>query len=418
MDRIKKDFRLSSEYIATFVKCLLTAVLIGGLGGVLGSVFHKGIDYVTELRAEQHFWIFLLPIGGVFITLMYKLLSSNQKIDTDRVIESVRKDTNIPIVMMPLIFFGTLITHLVGGSAGREGAALQLGGSLGYNVGKLFNLDKNRMHIIVMSGMSAVFAALFGTPVTAAVFSLEVTTVGVFHYAGFFPCVVSALTASKIALLFGLKPVGFGGINFGKGTPDVYLKVLILAVLCAVVSILFCTAHKQCNKLTEKFMPNVFLRSFVCGTAVLLMTLAVGSGTYNGAGMDVVTRAIGGNAAPEAFLLKIIFTSVTIAAGYKGGEIVPAFFIGSTFGCAIAPVLGLDPSIAAAIGFVAVFCGIVNCPIASLVLSVEVFGSEGVLLFALACTVSYMMSGMFGIYHSQKIVYSKLDDKYIDGHTV
>ena len=156
------------------------------------------------------------------------------------------------------------------------------------------------------------------------------------------------------------------------------------------------------------------MRAFAGGSIIVLSTILLGTYDYNGAGMNVIERAMQGEANPEAFLIKIIFTAITISAGFKGGEIVPAFFIGSTFGCVMGNLLGLNPAIAAAIGFVSVFCGVVNCPIASIVLSLEVFGEEGLIFFALACSISYMMSGCFGLYKSQKIVYSKLDDDYID----
>ena len=183
------------KYTAAFTKWLILSVLIGVVGGILGSVFHMSIDGVTLFRESNPYIMYFLPLGGVVIALMYKYFGAKKKVDTNRVIESVRHNKKITLVMIPLIFVSTVITHLLGGSAGREGAALQLGGSLGYNLGRLFKIKKSNIHIIVMTGMSALFAALFGTPVTAAVFSLEVTTVGIFHYAGLFPCITSSITA-------------------------------------------------------------------------------------------------------------------------------------------------------------------------------------------------------------------------------
>ncbi len=418
MNSVKSNIRLSFKYVLAFIKWFFVALIVGIFGGVLGSFFHIIIDYVTHFREQTPQIIFLLPVGSVVIVLLYTVFSANKKIDTDRVIESVRKDNNIPLVMMPLIFAGTVITHFVGGSAGREGAALQLGGSMGYNLGKLLKLEKKDMHIIVMTGMSALFSALFGTPITAAIFSLELTTVGVFHYAGFFPCVISSITAMEIAKYFGLEAVKFSGIGFGAVTWDLVMKVMIFSVLCAIVGILFCIVQRECTQGFDKLLKNLYLRAFVGGSIILVLTLLVSSTDYNGTGMNIIAEAIGGNARPEAFVLKIVFTAVTIAAGFKGGEIVPAFFIGATFGCVMAPILRVDAPFLAAIGFVALFCAVVNCPVASLVLALEVFGMEGILFFAIACSVSNMMSGRFGIYHSQKIMYSKIDDEYIDKHTI
>lgn len=414
---MQTTFKVSLKYLEALLRWTVLSIIIGAIGGVLGSIFHICIDKVTELR-QIHGWIlYLLPIGGLAIMGMYHLFVSKGQIDTNRVIESVREKKDVPLIMVPLIFISTVITHLLGGSAGREGAALQLGGSIGYNVGKVLKLDKKSMHIIVMSGMASVFSALFGTPITAAIFSIEVACVGVFHYAGLVPCVISSVSAYMISKLFGLSGVSFLGIlppDFGAYT---FIKIGVLAVLCALVSILFCMVIKKSEKIMDKAFHNKYLRAFIGGAIIVVLTLLVNTRDYNGAGMEVITRALSGEAKVEAFLLKIIFTAITIAAGFKGGEIVPAFFIGSTFGCTLAGVLGLDASFGAAIGFICLFCGVVNCPLASLILSVEVFGTEGLLFFALACSISYLMSGSFGLYHSQKLMYSKLDDEYIDTYT-
>ncbi|MBR2404617.1 MAG: chloride channel protein [Clostridia bacterium] len=398
----------------TFIKWMLIASVVGIIGGGVGSAFHLSVDFVTELRAEHGWLLFLLPVGGVVICAMYRPFRSKGRIDTNRVLDSVRGGEKVPLVMVPLIFVSTLITHLFGGSAGREGAALQLGGGIGYNFGRLLRLKENDMHIIIMAGMSSVFAALFGTPLTAAVFSLEVVNVGVFHYAGILPCIIAAVVAFSIASALGIAPVRFVGIAFDALTLPSCFRVIMLAVLCALVSILFCVAIKKCEHAMSNLLPNQYVRTIVGATAIVLLTAILGTTDYNGAGMNVITDAIGGSAKPEAFLLKIVFTALTISALFKGGEIVPAFFVGSTFGCVAGAALGLDASFGAAVGFVALFCGVVNCPLASLLLALEVFGGEAIVYFAIACAVSYMMSGYFGLYKSQKFVYSKLHDNIME----
>lgn len=414
MDLIKDRIKYLFIHIKTLLKWLIIALVLGIVGGIIGSVFHISIDYATEIRVHNSWLIFLLPLGGLLIAFLYNLCKKQGHIDTNRVIEAVRDDEKVPFVMAPLIFVSTVITHLLGGSAGREGAALQLGGSIGYRLGRIFRLNKNDMHIIVMSGMSSVFAALFGTPLTAMFFSLEVTSVGVMYYAGLVPCIISSLSAYYVASIFKISPVRFENIAFETISVEVAVKVILLAVLCAVVSILFCIAIKKCEHYMEKFIPNNYLRALVGGIAIVLFTLVLGTYDYNGAGMDVIARALGGEARYEAFIIKIIFTAITIAAGFKGGEIVPTFFIGSTFGCVIGPLLGLNPGFSAAIGFVALFCGVVNCPVASLLLALEVFGVNSISLFAIAVSVSYLMSGNFSLYKSQKIMYSKTEMKYIN----
>lgn len=413
METLKQNSKRMGEYILTFIKWLLIASVVGIVGGGVGSAFHLSVDYVTELRHDHGWLLFLLPVGGVVICSMYHLFRAKGSIDTNRVLDSVRGGEKVPLVMVPLIFVSTVITHMLGGSAGREGAALQLGGGIGYNFGKLLRLKENDLHIIVMAGMSSVFAALFGTPLTAAVFSLEVVNVGVFHYAGMLPCIIAAVVAFNVASMLGIAPVRFEGIAFDALALPSALRVIALAVLCALVSILFCVAIKKCEHTMEKLLPNPYVRTVVGATLIVVLTLVLGSTDYNGAGMNIITDAIGGNAKPEAFLLKIIFTAITISALFKGGEIVPAFFVGSTFGCVAGALLGLEPSFGAAIGFVALFCGVVNCPLASLLLALEVFGAEAIVYFAIVCAVSYMMSGYFGLYKSQKFVYSKLHDNLL-----
>ncbi len=189
----------------------------------------------------------------------------------------------------------------------------------------------------------------------------------------------------------------------------------VLAILCALVSILFCISLRETGKFFRRRLPNPFIRIVVGAFIVIALTYLSGTNDYNGSGMSLVLKALNeGKAAPAAFLWKILFTAVTIGCGFKGGEIVPTMFIGSTFGCIAGGLLGLNPGFGAAIGMIAVFCGVVNCPAASVILSVELFGAQGLLLFAAACIISYMLSGYFGLYHSQKIVYSKLRAEFID----
>lgn len=405
------------KYVKTLIKWTVIAFVTGITGGTLGSVFGKCITYVTHLREVKPYVLFFLPLGGLVIAFMYKLYSKKGKIDTNRVIRSADGDENIPLVMIPLIFVSTVITHFLGGSAGREGAALQLGGCMGYNIGRIIKLKSENMHTIVMAGMSAVFSALFGTPVAAAVFSVEVVSVGVMHYMSLVPCLISSITAYLVSTKLGIVPEIFKFIEFGNINYVIYIKAMVIAVLCAVISITFCSSIKYSEKYMKKLFPNRYVRAVAGGVIIIILTLLIGSYDYNGAGMFVVERAMHGKARPEAFLLKILFTAITIGAGFKGGEIVPSFFIGSTFGCVVAKLIGLDPAFGAALGFIALFCGVVNCPIASLILSVEVFGADAFPVFAIVCAVSYMMSGRYGLYNSQKIVFSKTSDRLINKYT-
>lgn len=388
-------------YIKNLIKWLLVSAVIGVCGGGVGCAFHLCLDFVADLNSEFNYILYFLPIGGVVIALLYSICKRWGRLDTNRVISAANENESIPLVMTPLIFISTLITHLLGGSAGREGAALQLGGSIGYNIGKVFKLNKNDLKIIVMSGMAAVFSALFGTPITAAVFAIEVICVGSMKYSALFPCSISAVVSYLIASFCGLSPVRFNVVMVGV-CGDTIVKTVIIAALCALLSIIFCILLKKGEKYSKKLIPNIYIRGFVGGGIIVLLTYAVACRDYNGAGMNIIAQAMDGVAKPEAFMLKMLFTVVTISAGFKGGEIVPSFFIGSTFGCVLSGIIGFPTDFGAAIGFIAFFCGVVNCPIASILLSVEVFGGESVLLFAFACVISFMMSGKFSLYESQK----------------
>ena len=270
------------------------------------------------------------------------------------------------------------------------------------------------MNLIVLCGMSALFTALFGTPVAATVFSMEVVSVGILHYSALFPGLFASLVSLGVTRLMGLEAEGWALLGTPELPPLSALQVGGLGIGCALVAILFCTAMHTTAKRYQSMFPNPYVRILVGAALVIALTCVEGSGAYNGAGSAFISAALAGEqAVPWAFLLKIAFTALTLGAGFRGGEIVPTFFIGAAFGSAVAPLLGLDPAFGAAIGLIALFCGVVNCPLASILLSVELFGG-GTVFFALACALSYLLSGRFSLYSSQKIVYSKLEPRYID----
>ncbi|WP_294156264.1 chloride channel protein [uncultured Clostridium sp.] len=413
MKEINRRLRVIQFNIATFFKWIIIAVMTGLVGGTVGSMFHLSVEFATKTRYEYPWILYLLPFGGLIIVFLYKE-GMNEDPGTNLVINSIRTDGKVPFLMAPLIFIGTVITHLLGGSAGREGAALQLGGSIGSKIGNFIGLDEKDMHLVTLCGMSGVFAALFGTPLTATLFSMEVISVGIIYYSAFIPCIVSSLTAYAVSIYFGLEPVRFDLIVIPEVSLSNIIKVIILGSLCAVVSIIFCQLLHKSNKLFKEKIPNSYLRVFIGGSVIVILTLITGTRDYNGAGMEIISNALNGSARPEAFILKMIFTAVTIGVGYKGGEIVPTFFIGSTFGCVFGSMLGLNPCFGAAVGLVALFCGVVNTLITSIILSIELFGAGNIVMFAIACGVSYMESGYYSLYSSQKIMYSKIKAEYIN----
>lgn len=310
--------------------------------------------------------------------------------------------------MAPLIFVSTVLTQLCGGSAGREGAALQIGAGTASFLARVFRLKDRDSRQLTMCGMCALFSAVFGTPITAALFSMEVYRVGRMRYSALFPCLSASITAWEVSRYMGTAGIAMPTLPATSADVGTVLRVLLLSLICAAASILFLVVMHSTHKLYLHFFNNPYLRAAAGGVLVVLTTLLLGSRNYNGAGMDIVAAAVGGSAVPWAFLAKILLTALTIGAGYKGGEIVPSFFIGATLGCTIGPLLGLDAGLAAAAGMVALFCSVVNCPVASMFLSVELFGGSHLWLFGLVCGVSYLMSGYYTLYADQEIVYSKL----------
>ena len=417
MESIEEKYESAKTYLSTFLKWIFLGGITGSAGGLIGTLFHVSVEKVTEYRLENNWVLYFLPIGGIIIAFLYKSFKMSDSTGTNQIIDSIRSDQQVPVRLAPLIFISTVITHLFGGSAGREGAALQIGGSIGSFVGNIFKLDEKDKHIIVLCGMSGVFSALFGTPLTATFFAMEVISIGVIYYSSMVACLVSSTVAYGISLYYGVEPVHYH-LNY---IPEISIKTVIATVILAAslagLSIIFCiTIHKTEHLLKHK-IKNAYIRGFTGGLTILILSLLVGTNDYNGAGMNIIANAINGIVKPEAFLLKIIFTTITLGAGFKGGEIVPTFFIGATFGCLIGGIIGLDPGFSAAIGLIALFCAVVNAPVASIILSVELFGIGGFLLFGIACSVAYILSGYYGLYSSQKIVYSKLKAEFININT-
>lgn len=403
------------QQLKTSLKWIVFAALSGTSVGLVSALFHFCLAGAARSREERPWLIWLLPFGGLLIVASYRLLQHEKDTGTNLVLSSIHSGHRLPLRMAPLIFLSTLITHLLGGSAGREGAALQLGGSIGSAIGRRVGFDEKDKNIMTMCSMSAAFSALFGTPMAAAIFSLEVVSVGIMHYAALVPCVIAALIACAIASRLGVPAEAFPldavpPLTVGNGA-----WIIVLASLCALLSILFCVLLHQSERLYHKFFPNPYLRIFAGGCIVLLLTLLTGSQRYNGSGIELIVHCMEGNAAsPEMSVLKMLFTAATLGAGYKGGEIVPSFCIGATFGCLFGSLTGFAPSLCTAVGMTALFCGVTNCPISSLLISFELFGYEGMPYFLLTVAFSYMLSGYHGLYHSQKIVYSKYRTDFIN----
>ena len=396
-----------ARYAKTFVKWGVLGVILGAWGGFLGAVFHHALHFVTHLRSEHTWLIFLLPLAGLATMAIYSLKNLRRNRGTNEIIEAVLEGSTVSSLVAPAMFLATALTHLCGGSAGREGAALQIGGSTASLLAKAFRIPKRERKVMVMAGMSAVFAGLFGTPLTAMLFCMEFESVGTLFTPALMPCFLAAYTASRVSSLMGVHAETFLLETATVLDLTVLLRYAVLAVLVALLGIAMCSLFHKAEHLAKHHLPNAWIRIAVGGALVTVMTLIVGDHRFNGAGMDMALKAVGGEADWYSFLVKMLFTAVTLAAGFKGGEIVPTFCVGATFGCLLGGLLGLEAGTAAAVGLIGLFCCVTNSPLASIVLSVEMFGGANLYLFAFVCVICFVLSGNSGLYASQNIEFSK-----------
>ena len=413
MEEIKKFGREADLTLREGVKWLILGSVIGVVGGVIGAAFHHEISLASSLRAAHPWLLYTLPLIGCVIVALYQWGNMLPDRGTNRILDSVNTNEPIPKRVCALMFVCTALTQLGGGSAGREGAALQIGGSVGsffsHKIGKKW-LGQRSQRMGILCGMAAVFSGLFGTPLTAAFFTMEVTEIGSLPQLAVVPCMIASFVAYYASLLVGGSATKITMVAMEPLTAVLMLKAVVLGMGCGLVALLFCKANHTSGKLYAKYIQNPYVRVVTGGCLIILLTLLVGRTTYNGAGMELVTLAEQGGADWYSFLLKILFTAVTLGAGFKGGEIVPCFAVGALFGGAFAPLLGIEPALGAAVGMAAVFCGSTNCLVASLVLGLEVCGGSAYLpVFAAACAVSLFASGPCSLYASQKRRFPRLD---------
>ena len=410
-DQFQGYLRHGLRFGKALLKWLIFGTLVGIVVGLVASVFGHVLGFVNNLRGEYPMIRLGLPVGGLAIVFLYRFFKNHSDKGTNTVIASLRADAEIPGRMAPLIFAGTTITHLFGGSAGREGAALQIGGSLANKMGKLMKLDDHDSRTIIMCGMSAGFSALFGTPMAAAVFSMEVVRVGVMQYSGFVPCVISSMVAHFVAQFMKVPPEVFHLHGIPAITPFGFGQILLFACVTALVSILFCVVLHEAEHLYEHTFKNPYIRIAMAGAFVVALSFIPGLDIYLGSGMGIIEDIFHhGESVPWfAFLMKMVFTALTLGAGFKGGEIVPSFSIGAAFGCIAAGIFGLPLELAAACGMVGVFCGVTNSPITSLLIAFELFGYEAMPWFLTTVAVTYMLSGYHSLYREQRFAESKTE---------
>ena len=396
------------KFLKKTIKYTLLSLTIGVLGGLTGSAFAHAIDFVTGIRQANSFLIFFLPLGAVATVLIYSLLKVSG-LSVKNCFEACKSNSTVSFLLAPAIFICSTITHLFGGSAGREGAALQLGGGIATPVAKLFKLPKEKRGSMVLCGMSAVFAAVFGTPLAAAIFVFEATKSLKRSFKLLPLVVISSLSAHLVSKALLVEAEHFVIPQLHINFLD-FSRIIVIAGLAGIISFCYCFSLQISKKLFS-FISNNYLRGIIGAVLIILITLIIGNRDYNGTGMHIISATFSGEKIVfYSFALKILLTAITIGAGFKGGEIVPAFFIGATFGSAIGGIFGVSPILCAAIGMLLLFAGSTKCPLAAFIIAFEMFGFNKALLVCLipSLIVGITFSGKISLYN--KVSFKKGDE--------
>ena len=387
--------------ILSFIRLCVLGALVGALGGLVGACFAHLLSFVTQLRESTPWLILLLPAGAMITVWLYRSCRMQDYGGANEIVLCLAEQKPIRTLAAPLIFVASAITHLLGGSAGREGAALQLGGAGAAWLCRRLRLQEKDRTILVMSGMSAVFAGLFGTPLTATVFVLEFRAKPKVLGLALLPCLISSVLAAKLAGALGVASEAVSLHSIAAFTLPAVAKILVLALGLGILARIVCAVFHNAGHWCKRLLKNDYLRAALAAAAVVALTAIVGDMRYNGAGMTMAIAAVEGHANWFDFLLKLLFTAVTLAAGLKGGEIVPTFCIGATFGCILGGLLGMDAGFAAALGLVGLFCCAANSPIGGILLGIELFGLSALPYYALICLILWPLSANHGLFQNR-----------------
>ncbi|WP_420996280.1 voltage-gated chloride channel family protein [Cupriavidus sp. 30B13] len=387
---------------------LVLASAAGVLAGTGSAALLVALDWATATRVSHPWLLWLLPFAGLAVGLVYHYLGQSVEGGNNLLIDEIHDPRRIvPKRMAPLILAGTVVTHLFGGSAGREGTAVQMGGSFADYLTRLFRLGAPARRILLMAGISAGFASVFGTPLAGAVFGLEVLAIGRLRYDAILPCFVAAIVGDLVPPLLGVHHTVYA-VPFVPHPGPLTLGAMVLAgIVFGVAGMTFAEATHRLSRALKRRIAFGPLRPFLGGAVVAAAAMLIGTDKYLGLGIPTIVAAFQGPLPAYDFAGKMAFTVATLASGFKGGEVTPLFYIGATLGNALACVLPLPVPLLAGAGFVAVFAGAANTPIASTIMAMELFGPEVGVFAGVACVVSYLFSGHTGIYHAQRVGQAK-----------
>lgn len=388
-------------YRDELVLCAL-ALPLGAAMGALCALFGAVLRAVTQFREGHALWLLpLLGLAGAAIVWCYGRFGRDCAKGMGLFFEAQQgRREEIPLLLAPLVMASTWLTHLFGGSAGREGAAVQMGGALGSFLGRWLK-DSQERKALMAAGMAAGFGGLFRTPLAAVFFGLEVFRCGRIEFSALLPSLVSAFTASAVSGRLGVEKASFAlpaNVELGLAGGG---KLIVLCVIFSLIGVLFALLLKGARAALERVKLRPALRTLICGTAVGLLSLVCWGGRYSGLGENLIESSFAGQAQPWDFILKALFTAVTLSAGFTGGEFTPLFSIGAAAGAALAPLVGYPAGLCAALGYIAVFTSATNTFFTPLFISAEVFGARYLPLFAVACAMAYILSGNISIYPHQ-----------------
>ena len=392
---LPKTLRLSLQW-------LVICVLIGLFSGSASAFFLVALEWVTQIREYNNWIIWLLPIGGLIIGLVYHYYGASVTKGNNLILEEYENPQQpVPFKMAPLVLIGTLITHVVGGSAGREGTAVQMGGAIADQFSNWFQLDKSDRKTILILGISAGFASVFGTPLAGALFALEVVYFSKINLKSVLFSFIVAYVAYYTVEFWQVKHTHYSIPSLPNINEINLLWTIGVGILFGLAALLFSRTTHLWSQLFSKYIQYAPFRPLIGGTILAIIIFLIGTTKYVGLGVPEIVKAFSTPNESYDFLLKILFTGFTLGAGFKGGEVTPLFFVGATLGSALSVIIPLPIALLAAMGFVAVFSGATHTPIACTVMGMELFGIESGFFVGIACVVAYFASGSVGIYHSQ-----------------